>query len=108
MTLTIELSSQEETWLADQAAKQGLRPTDIVKGLIDVQLLPAASKEGSLQTPVALSAKNAAAIAYLDARIEADATDDPDEIREAEEEFEELQRSLNANRAATGERLVSL
>ena len=53
-----------------------------------------------------IDAKNAAAIAYLDRRLKEEATDDPEEIRKSEEEYEELKRNLNANRAATGERLV--
>ena len=37
--------------------------------------------------------------------MEEDATNDPEEIRRAEEDLAELKRNLNANRAATGERL---
>jgi len=106
MTLTIELSPQEEAWLTDQAAQQGLQPTDVVKRLIDGQLPPAELQETPDQSPPAISAKNAAAIAMLQSWLEEDATDDPEELRQAEEELEELKRNLNANRAATGERLV--
>src|SRR5690242_18313717 len=105
MTLTIDLSPQEEAWLADQASRQGMPPAEVVKRLIDTQL-PAAPHDATTNPPPVIDAKNAAAIAYLDARIKADATDDPEEIRRAEEEFEELKRNLNANRQATGERLV--
>ena len=56
-------------------------------------------------TPL-LDPKAAAAIAWLNQRIAEDATDDPEEIREADEEVAELKRNLNANRAATGETLV--
>jgi spermidine/putrescine-binding protein len=105
MTLTIELSPQEEAWLTNQATQQGLQPTDVVKRLIDGHLPVITPKNEADATPV-IDAKNAAAIAYLDARIMEDATNDPEEIRRAEEEFEELKRNLNANRASTGERLV--
>jgi hypothetical protein len=53
-----------------------------------------------------IDAKNAAAIAYLDRKLQEEATDDPEEIRRAEEELSEFKRNMNANRAATGERLV--
>lgn len=54
-----------------------------------------------------IDAENAAAIAWLEQRMAEDATDDPEEIRKADEEVADLRRNLNANRAATGERLVS-
>lgn len=53
-----------------------------------------------------IDAENAAAIALLKSWREQDATDDPEEIRKAEEELAEFKRNMNANRAATGERLV--
>ncbi len=106
MTLTIELDVQEEAWLADQAAQQGLEPTDIVKRLIDNHLSGGAPSPETTQIPPEIDAKNAAAIAMLQSWIDEDATDDPEAIRQAEEELEELKRNLNANRAATGERLV--
>ncbi len=53
-----------------------------------------------------IDAENAAAIALLKSWREQDATDDPEEIRKAEEELAEFKRNMNANRATTGERLV--
>ncbi len=44
-------------------------------------------------------------IALLKSWLEEDATDDPEEIRQAEEELREFKRNMNANRAATGERI---
>jgi len=35
-----------------------------------------------------------------------DATDDPEELRAAEQELAEFKRAMNENRAATGARLV--
>jgi hypothetical protein len=103
MTLTIELNPQEAAWIAAQAARQSLPPEDIVKRLIDAQL---PRTPAPVQPAPAISAKNAAAIAMLQAWREEDATEDPEELRKAEEELEELKRNLNANRAATGERLA--
>jgi hypothetical protein len=50
--------------------------------------------------------KNARAIALLRTWQEAGANADSEEIRKAEEEVAALKRRLNANRRATGERLV--
>ena len=51
-----------------------------------------------------VSAKNTAAIAYLKQRIAEDATEDPEEIRKADAEVQELMESLNRNRIEAGER----
>ena len=99
MTLTIEFTPQEEAWLHDQATHYGLPPSEIVKRLVEERLPPAKTTSG-------IDPENAAAIALLDSWLEEDATDDPEQLRKAEKEFEELKRNLNANRAATGERLV--
>jgi hypothetical protein len=61
---------------------------------------------GPNDTMPVIDAENAAAIALLKAWREQDATDDPEEVRKAEEELAEFKRNMNANRAATGERLV--
>ena len=58
------------------------------------------------QAKPVLGAKNAAAIAYFERRLKEEATDDPEELRNAEEELAEFKRNMNANREATGERLV--
>jgi hypothetical protein len=97
MTLNIDLTPQEEAWLNAQAVRQGLPPTEIVRRLLG-ERLPEPSAPGG----AAVDARSAAAIAYLDRKLKEDATDDPEEIRRAEEELEELKRNLNANRAATG------
>ena len=52
-----------------------------------------------------IDAENAAAIALLKSWREEDATEDSEDIRQAEEELEEFKRNMNANRADTGERL---
>ena len=52
--------------------------------------------------------ENATAIAQLKLWMSEEATDDPEEIRQAEEELAEFKRNINANRAATGERQVYL
>src|SRR5579863_2697824 len=102
MTLTIDFTPQEEAWLNAQAAQQGLPPAEIVRRLVE-ERLPAPN--GTPAAPI-IDAENAAAIALLDSWLQEDATDDPAKLLQAEQEFEELKRNLNANRAETGERLV--
>jgi hypothetical protein len=107
MTLTIEFTPQAEAWLEDEARRRGLAPAEFVRSLVDGHLPAAASAPAQTeQAAPVIDAKNAAAIAYFERRIREEATDDPEEIRKSEEEMEELHRNLNANRAATGERLV--
>jgi hypothetical protein len=58
------------------------------------------------ETARVISAKSAAAIAFLKRKLEEEATDDPVKIRMAEENLAEFKRNMNANREATGERIV--
>ena len=51
-------------------------------------------------------AENAASIALLQAWLEEDATDDPAEIRKAQEELNEFKRAINAERERVGARRV--
>ena len=53
--------------------------------------------------PPQIDTENAAAIALLKQWREKDATDEPDEIRKAEEELAEFKSNMNANREASGE-----
>ncbi len=71
------------------------------------EIAPGAVLEVSVYEPETapkVSAKNAAALAYLKQRIADDATDDPEEIRKADAEVQELMENLNRNRIEAGER----
>lgn len=104
MTLNIDFTPQETAWLNTQAQQQGLPPAEIVKQLVEAQV--AATPTISAPVRTALTAEQEAAIVLLTSYLETEATDDPEEIRKAEEELEEFKRNMNANRVATGERLV--
>ena len=108
MTLSIDFTPQETAWLDAQAQQQGLPPAEIVKRLIDAQVaVPSAQAVPTPTKPMpALDARQMAAIALLNSYLETEATDDPEELRQAEEELAEFKRNMNANREATGERLV--
>jgi hypothetical protein len=107
MTVTIDFTPEEEAWLNAQTQRQGLSPAEVIKKLVD-QHIPALNGTHAVpeeKAPV-ISARSAAAIAFLEHKLKEEATDDPEEVRKSEEEFEELKRDLNANRDATGERHV--
>ncbi len=90
MGLMIDLSPDVETRLQQEATRRGIDKAEYARQLI----------ESSLPAP-----RNALS-ALLRSWREEDATDDPEEIKAAEEELAEFKRAMNANRAATGERLL--
>jgi len=108
MTLTIDLPPQTEAWLQTESQRRGVRPADVVEAMLTehVTLLPPGELPAQAEVRKPLDAKAIAAIEYLRERARRDYTDDPEEIRKSEAERDELHRALNANRAATGERLV--
>jgi hypothetical protein len=52
------------------------------------------------------TAENAASIVLLQSWLEEDATDDPDEIRQAQQELDDFKRAINAERQRVGARRV--
>ncbi|MGO8671131.1 MAG: hypothetical protein ACLQVD_07185 [Capsulimonadaceae bacterium] len=99
MNLTIDLTPQTEAWLNAEAQQRGLRPVDFARSVLEEH----ASVVVDPPAPPRISAKNAAALAYLRKRIADEATDDPEEIRKADAEVEELIQNLNRNRIESGE-----
>ncbi len=98
--ITLDLTPTEEAEIFTVARQTGLAPADYVKKLV---------KENMPPVPVGpeaprISAKNAAAIAQLQAWKEEEFTDDPEELRQADADMEELQHNLNKNRIESGER----
>ena len=91
MTLTIDLTPAEEARLAAEARREGVAPAQWVKERV-TERLP--------------KSENAASIALLESWLAEDATDDPEEIRQAEQELLEFKRNMNANRRAAGERIL--
>lgn len=91
MTLTITLTWEEEVRLRAAAQKEGIDPAELVRQLVTAHL------------PLAQDA-NAASIALLQSCLEEEATDDPDEVRQAQEELDTFKRALNAERERAGAR----
>jgi hypothetical protein len=92
MTVTIDLSPEEATRLNAEARRRGLETEEAAKRLI-VERLPS-------EQP------GAATLALLKQWEEEDATDDPEELRAAEEDLEQFKRAMNATRTANGERIL--
>ncbi|MCW3059785.1 MAG: hypothetical protein JWQ02_1606 [Capsulimonas sp.] len=96
MVLTITLTPSEEARLNDMAGRDGIEPADLARKLVTDQLPPAASN----------AQDNLAAINLLQSWLQADGPTEPEQIMEAERELQEFKRNLNANREATGERVL--
>ncbi|MBI3946548.1 MAG: hypothetical protein HY321_11560 [Armatimonadetes bacterium] len=92
MTLTVELTPEEEARLAAAARSQGIGVEECVRKLLAKHLPPAKPGQATLD--------------LLARWLDEDATDDPEEIRKAEEEWEEFKRNINETRAAAGARIV--
>jgi hypothetical protein len=93
MTLTINLTREEEERLHAAAHKEGIDPAELVRKLV-IEHLPPAHDE------------NAASIALLQAWLAEDATADPEEMRKAQEELETFKQTLNAERERAGARRI--
>ena len=96
--ITLDLTPTEEARIYTVALQTGLDPAEYIKRLVKEHLPP---------VQIAASVRdeeNAAAIAQLQAWLKEEATDDPEEIRKAEAEVNELMESLNRNRIESGER----
>jgi hypothetical protein len=95
MTLTIDLTPAEEARLAAAARRAGEAPADVIRKLVTKHLPPTEREEKPPGTAADL----------LRGWLRDEATDDPIQLQRAQEELDEFKRNINANRAATGERL---
>lgn len=100
MTVTLELTPTEEARLAEESRRTGLPPAEAIHSVLAEHLPPAQETVRAEEIY-----RNAPTAALLRRWMEEDATDDPEVIRRAEEDLAELKRNLNANWAATGEKL---
>ena len=89
MSLTIELTPEEEARLQVVAHRQGIAPAECARRLLSEHLPPLAPGEATL-----------ALFAQWETE---DATSDPAEIAERNQEWENLKVALNENRAMAGE-----
>jgi hypothetical protein len=102
MTLQVDFTPQTEAWINAQAQQRGLRPADLVRRVIEesaaTTALPLRIEESDkTQDPT---------IALLQSWLTEDATEDPEEVRQAEEELIVFKRRMNVPRKEAGERLL--
>ena len=86
----VQLTPEEQARLDATARKQGIGIEECVRRLVTQHLPPAEPGQATLE--------------LLARWLEEDATDDPEEIRKAEDELEEFKRALNAERDRVGAR----
>jgi hypothetical protein len=92
MTLTIELTPEEEARLRAAAHEAGIDAAECARRVLLQHLPQAVPGEATRE--------------LLRAWLEEGATDDPEEIRQAEEEQKAFEDAMNASRAAAGARLL--
>ena len=93
MTLTITLTVEEEARLRVAAQREGIDPAELVQQLVRAHLPPT-------------SDENAASIALLQSWLAEDATDNPDDIQQAQAELDEFKQAINAERERAGARRI--
>ena len=93
MILTINLTPVEEGRLRTAAQKEGIPPAELVRKLVTEHLPPAPEE-------------NAASIALLQSWLDEDATDDPDELRQAQTALAAFKQAINAERERAGARRI--
>ena len=102
MTLQVDFTPQMEAWINAQARQRGLRPADLVRRVIEESAATAPAPPYAQD----VDSKQDATITLLQSWIAEDATDDPEEIRQAEAELTEFKRNMNAPRREAGARLL--
>ncbi len=97
--IALDLTPTEEAEIRTIARQTGLAPADYLKRLVKEHLPIVVTTPAQV-----IDEENAAAIAQIQAWGREEATDDPEEIRQAEADLKELMFSLNRNRIDSGER----
>jgi hypothetical protein len=93
MTLTIELTPEQEARLTAAARQEGVSPADLASRLV-VDHIPTLPVDRAADPTVAL----------LQSWLAEDATDDPTEIDRAQAELDRFKAAINAERERAGAR----
>lgn len=99
---TVEVMPGMLLALPEAAQQLPLHPGDKVEIQLNIPL----SDTEETEKPVLVDPKAAASIALLQSWLAEDATDDPDELRQAQEDLDEFKRNMNAPRKEAGARLL--
>ena len=97
MQLTVDFDPQVSERLTEVALSRGVAPATVLANLVKDHLSPIASSSGYSQFP-----PTGRAAPWIRARLAAEATDDPEEIRKDQEELDEMKRSMNEERLRSG------
>ncbi len=100
MPLTIDLSPTDQARLDAAAREKGVAPAELARELVTHHLPP------TMQKLSVRSGNDAPTVALLQSWLEEDATDDPEEVRKAQEELDEFKQGINAERDKAGSRRV--
>lgn len=95
MDLFLTLNPQVSERLSAAARIRGVEPAEVLESLV-TEYLP------SIDPAATLFPATGRAAGRLRARLAAEATDDPEAIREAQEALDEMKRSMNAERESSG------
>ncbi len=98
MSFTIDFDPRTEAKINELAQQEGVEPTAYIQKLISVTLPSVHGHRDASAKPQ--TASKALLRSWL-----AQIPTDPEEIKIADAELLEFQRGMNANRAATGERI---
>jgi hypothetical protein len=96
MHLNLDFGPQVSDRLADAARNRGIDPATLLESLVTEYLPPVGTTVGVVFPPTGRAA------ARLRARLAAEATDDPETIRQAQEALDAMKRSMNAERQRSG------
>lgn len=96
MNLNIDFSSQVSDRLTAAAHSRGVDLATVLETLV-TQYLPSTETSVSAMFP-----PTGRAAARLRARLAAEATDDPETIRKAQDALDDMKRSMNAERQRSG------
>ena len=117
MTITLELPHDIEPRLEALAAARGIAPTECLVQVVRDALADGAQANGA-HVPASFAAMsersfqlpapeaNARTIALLEELLARGVSEDPEELRQAEAEFDDLMAGINENRRIAGARLL--
>jgi hypothetical protein len=109
--MSLELNSQAETILRQEAEREGVSINDLIlrtfsKPRRKLGAVARFAPRLRVLPPEEARRQNAASIAYTQAQLAEAEQAAPEEIAEAETEWQTFQHAMNASRRASGERLL--
>lgn len=104
--MTLDLAPEAETILREFAAKEGITPGEYISRLLPTISAPRRAPRLRVLPREEAIALNAPSIARFDRQLAEAANATPEEIAEAQAEWEAFKKAINDVRRENGERLV--